>query len=43
MELHIGKWPIITAIINGVKLRLMLGMILYQVIFSFLFFKNTVT
>jgi hypothetical protein len=43
MELHIWKWSIITAMNSGVKLHLILGMIIYQVIISFLFFKNTDT
>ena len=43
MELHIWKWPIITAVSSGVKLDLILGMIIYKVIISFLFFKNTDT
>ena len=43
MELHIWKWPNMTAMSSGVKLHLNLGMIIYQVIISFLFFKNTDT
>jgi len=43
MELRIWKWPFITAMSIGVKLHLILGMIIYQVIISFLFFKNTDT
>ena len=39
MELHIWKWPFIIAMSSGVKLHLILGMILYQVISSFLFSK----
>ena len=40
MELHIWKLPIITAMSSGVELKLILGMIIYQVIISFLFFKK---
>ena len=43
MELHIWKWPIITAMSSGVKLDLILGMIIFQTIILSLFFKNTDT
>ena len=42
-DLHNWKWPIITAMSSGIKLDLILGMIIYQVNISFLFFKNTDT
>ena len=40
MELHIWKWPIITAVSRGVKLDLILGMMIYQVIISFFIFQK---